>query len=516
MGRQSRNWRLFAAVLALGLSLTLMSHSSSLAAQPKYGGHLKVVIGLNPPTLDPHFVRDMVTAGVIGQIYEGLVFATPEMKYVPSLATSWENTDPKTWIFKLRKGVKFHDGTPFNAEAVKFVFERLKDPKTASPRRGAVAWLDSVEVIDGYTVKFNLKYPYAPMISLISDKTLLIASPAAIKKWGKDFGQHPVGTGPFMFKEWLPGQSLTFVANENYWNGRPYLDTLTYQIVAEEGTRLTLLRSGDVDMVAKISPHHLKLVEADPNLKVIRTPLMYVPHFGFKVNVKPFDDVRVRKALNYAVDVDSIIKNLLMGVGKRVDHLYPPVVDYVNTSIQNYSYDPEKAKKLLAEAGYPNGFETTMWAPKGRYTMDYQMAQAVQAQLAKVGVKAELKTAEWGRYISAIKAKTGMGMFMLIWGPTSGDLDWAIWNYFYSKNGGSTNYTWYSNPKVDELLMAAQKEYDPKMRGKLYWEAQEIIMDEAPWIQLEQEVQLTAAKKNVMGTIILPNTKVYFNKVWLE
>ena len=283
------------------------------------------------------------------------------MEFVPALATEWSTSeDGRTWTFRLREGVKFHDGADFNAEAVKYNFERILDPEIGSPRRSMIEMVEKVEVVDEYTVAITTKTPFGPFLAQISSYNLGMLSPTTAGERGKGYAQNPAGTGPFKLKAWEPGDTLIFEANQDYWGGKPAIDELVFRVVPEDSTRIMLLKSGDVDAIAGVPAFEVETLKGDQNVVLISLPGFRTIYVGMNCQQKPFDDPRVRQAVNYAIDRQAIVDHLLrgvatVGVGPESTSIPGSVKD-----LPPYGRDVEKAKALLAEAGYPDGFSTVM------------------------------------------------------------------------------------------------------------------------------------------------------------
>jgi len=486
----------------------------------RYGGTLVYVMGVDAVTLLPGNMTDNPSEMVCRHIFEGLVEFDEKLNINPALAERWEiSKDGTVYTFYLRKGVKFQDGTPFNAYAVKKYFEYvlthdLKRTKLYEP------YIKEIKVIDDYTVQFVLKHPFGPFLNYLAHGAGLIVSPKAIDEYGDDpgvLGKHPVGTGPFKLAEWKKGEKIVLVKNENYWQkGKPYLDKIVFRVIPEAVTRALQLQAGDAHLALKIPPVFVEKLKKDPRIDVVIGPSLRVLYIGMNTQKKPFDDVRIRRALNYAIDKETLCKTIMGGLAKPADSpLAPAIWGYYSTG--KYPYDPEKAKKLLAEAGYPNGFEAELATPKGRYLQDYETAVAVQAQLAKVGVKVKVVPMEWATYLAYVNVKNPdkrYQMFLLGWAPSTGEADWVLRPLF--STGSISNRALYSNPEVDELIVKASREVDPEKRKELYKILQEKIVDDAPWIFLYVLDQVYAKSKKVKGDVALPIEIVLVKDAWLE
>lgn len=511
--------KLIVWLVVVALVLSLAGCGGKKAAPVK--DTLVVAQGTDVDNLDPHGVTSTPAAIVTEHIFETLVTLDENFQVIPRLATSWEpSSDGMYWTFKLRQGVKFHDGTPFNAEAVKFNIERLLNPDTKVPLRSYISMVQSAEVIDEHTVKIVLKYPHAPFLHRMSSASNAIISPKAVQTYGQDLALHPVGTGPYKFVEWVKGDKLVLERNEEYWGTMPKIKTIVFKPVPENSTRVTLLESGDVDLIVRVPPHEVERLKAKSDLDVIVSPSTREIYVALNNNWGPLKDPKVRQALNYAVNKEEIVSQILMGAGKVVQS---PILEemFGYKKVGAYPYDPAKAKALLAEAGYPNGFEVVFHTPDGRYLMDKKIAEAIQHYLSAVGVKAELKTMEWAAYLAFVRKPINENtaqMFLMGWGPWILDGDQMVYPLFLSEQWppAGSNYGFYKNEKVDEQLKIGTASVDPQVRLEAYGKAQEMIMQDAPWIFLHGEQQIIAKKKSLKGVIILPIEQVRLYNAYFE
>lgn len=489
--------------------------------KPKVAQKLIIAQGTDALTMDTHHGLDAPTFTILDHMVEPLLELTPKGEIGPKLAEKWEvSADATEFTLKLRKGVKFHDGTPFNAEAVKVNFDRRLDPKAATKYGFLVAPISSVTVVDEYTVKIKTKAPFAALISNLTHQANGMQSPESLKaSWDKPVTK-PVGTGPFMYKEWVPGNKFVMVRNDHYWGKKPSIEEVTWRVMPDDASRVIALETGEVHAAVRIPPFDIPRLKANPKLTVIGAPSVRTIYLGFNCLKEPFNDKRVRQAINYAVNKEAILKHILGGVGRVSDApISPGIFGY--TPIKTYEYNVEKAKALLAEAGFPKGFETTLHPAVGRYYMDVNVATAVAADLLKVGIKAEIKMMEWGTYLPWIlreKEVVEHKIYMLGWGCVTGDADYGLYTLFHSgewpKKG--MNASFFKNEKLDQLLDAARSTANPEERKKLYKEAMTIIMDEAPWLFLHSEMQMVGARANVKGLIVHPTERVIAKEAWIE
>jgi ABC-type transport system substrate-binding protein len=479
----------------------------------QYGGTVVIAWGTDAVRLDPADMTDNPSETVLRHIMDGLVEFDEQLNKNPCLAKSWEiSEDGTVYTFHLREGIKFHDGTPFNAEAVAFNFNRII---TQNLRRTALfqPYIDSVTAVDEYTVVFKLKAPFGAFLNHLAHGAALIQSPTAIQTWGAEVGKHPVGTGPFKFVEWVPGDHITLEANPDYWRGRPYLDRIIFQVVPEASTRVFRLESGEAHIATRIPPTEVPRLKANPNIEVLVRQTLRVIYIGMNNQKPPFNDVRVRQAVNYAIDKELLCQSILGGYADPADSPLAPLTwGYYSTG--GYPYDPEKAKALLAEAGYPNGFEATLYTPKGRYLMDYETALAVQAMLAEVGIRVRVQVMEWAAYLSMLERRE-QEMFLLGWAPSTADGDWVLRPLFHSANWSPRdNNALYANPEVDALIEQGMRAMG-EARYELYKKAQEIIVRDAPWAFLYVLKDINAHSKKLHNVQYLPIEIILVKNAWL-
>lgn len=467
---------LWAVLLVLALGLSGCSQSSSGT-----GGQKELVVAFDSdvPTMDPHMHNEPNAITTNWHIFDSLLFLSRDLKIEPGLAESYEQKDDTTWIFKLRQGVTFHNGEEFNADAVKFSLERVLNEKQKSPQRGNISAISAVKVLDPYTVEIKTKEPY----NLLPHRLFYfsIVPPKYVQEVGdQEFAQKPVGTGPYKFAEWVKGDKIVLEANENYFKGAPKIKKVSFRVIPEVATQIAELQSGGVDIIRMVPPDMLAQLEGNPQLAVTSTPLLRVYYMAFDTKKKPFDDARVRQAMNYAVDIDTIVKKVLADKAVRTPAGVNPNHFGFDESIKPYPYDPEKAKSLLKEAGYENGFETEIhYFTPG---IGQQITDAVISDLSKVGIKAKAKFyPESSSFVE--KQRAGDLPFRLgHWGSYSVyDAD-AILQPMFDSKGVYSKY--FNTPQLDALINEARSSVDQDKRKALYSQAQQLIYKEAPWIFL--------------------------------
>lgn len=449
---------------------------------------------------------------VLGHIYETLFSISPEGVLEPVLAESIEATGDTTYEIKLREGVSFTDGTPFNAEAAKASLDYVLNPDNAAPFRFLIVVAGEpiqVEVADEYTLQITTPIPFAPLPAHLSHSSLGMVSPAALEQ-GEDFlSSNAIGTGPFVLEAWDRAEQVVLARNENYWGDAPALDTVVFRVIPEAGTRVVEIESGTVDVAVRIPPADIPLLEMNPDVEVVITPALRTIYIFFNVTEEPFTDVRVRQAFNYAVDSQAIVDALFEGNSRASDAPIAPAV-FGYSAQTPYSYDPDRARELLAEAGIEPGTSVVLYHPTERYPQDALVADAVRAQLADVGVNVELRTLEWVQYVPHVRRTKADGndiqFAMLGWGTVTMDADYGLFALFHSsQHPPGFNGAFYSNPTVDALLEAARSTLNLAEREAAYADAIAAIWEDAPWLFLYSETQVTAVRSNVTGFVVHPD-----------
>jgi len=478
-----------------------------------------LVVGLvaEPVLLDPAQVTDLNSNRVGRRVVETLVtFADESTQIVPGLADSWTvSKDGLSYTFKLRKGIAFHDGTPFNAQAVKFSIERQINAEHPANKLGKYPFaayffgnVKAVEVMDESTVRFILKEPRASFLAILTAGAASAVSPTAAMKAGQDYSASPVGTGPFKFVQWDRGQRVVLEKNPSYWRFPVKVDRVIFRPITEDQARLTELLTGALDLIVGTPPDFVAQLENHPKVTLQRQVGAHVWYLGFNNSKKPFDDKRVRQALNYAVDKDAIVRDVLKGTGAVSKGPVLPGTWGDESGIKPFPYDPERARKLLAEAGLANGFSTTLWVPESGSGMQSPVAMStiIQSNLKAVGVNVTLQTMEWGAFLAKLRTKE-QDLFALSWMAGSEDPDLVMYPLLHSSQWTPVgpNRAMYKNPRFDEVLTQARLTTDQAKRAQLYREAQRLLHDDPPWIFIDHEVQTAAFAKRVQGFKLHPS-----------
>ena len=503
--------------LPLRRSLLALAALTALSTQ---AATLRVANQGDALSMDPHSLNETLQISVVSNVYESLVTRGKDYKLAPSLATSWKQTSPTVWRFELRKGVTFHDGTPFTADDVIFSYERAAGD--GSDMKSYVGQIKEIRKINSHTLDFETKAPFPILPELFTGWMMMS------KKWCEDNqATKPVdrrrgienaasfranGTGPYRLRERQPGVRTTFTRHGNHW-AKPEgnVDEVIFTPIGNDGTRIAALLSGEVDVMDPIPVQDVERVKSNPNLKVLQGPELRVIFLGMDQkrdelqfsNIKgknPFKDVRVRRAFYQAIDIETIKSRVMRGAAVPIAQMFPPQVrGFAPDLAQRLPYDPEASKKLLAEAGYPQGFEVKMNCPNDRYVNDAEICQAVAANLARVGVKINLEAETKGTYFPKI-LRRDTSFYMLGWTASTVDAHNVLYPIMSTPGDGGRgqfNLGAYSNARIDELTAAVGSETDDKKRNAMIREVVKIHQDEVAHLPLHQQALLWGLKKNI-------------------
>ena len=512
--------------LVLGLFVCLVGCSQGQNQTLVYGR------GGDTVGLDPALETDGESFKVADNIYDTLVrFKEESTALEPSLAESWRvSEDRLTWTFNLRSGVMFHDGTSFGAAAVVFSLGRqFKKDHPFHKVEGAFQYWNSMSMskivkdvrqVDDVTVEIELFRPTAPFLSNLAMNFCSIVSPTAVRKWGDDYARNPVGTGPFKFAQWIKDDRVVLERNESYWDGAPTIKRLIFRSIPENSVRLIALSQGAIHGMDNLVPDFVANIAADPKVQLLKQPGMNVGYLAMNNDKAPFHVLKVRRAINHAINKRAMTDNLYQNLAVPAVNPIPPTMWSYHEGIVGFHYDPQLSRRLLAEAGYPDGFKTTLWAmpvPRPYMPQPLKIAQAIQADLAVVGVTAEIVTYEWGTYLDKVQ-RGQHDMALLGWTGDNGDPD----NFLYVLLDKSAtafpanNIAFYRSEELHKVLIDARVEIDRGMRTILYRRAQEIIHQDAPWVPLVHAAQTAAFSRSVSGFKLHPTGSKYFHKVQLE
>ncbi|PPE61552.1 glutathione ABC transporter substrate-binding protein GsiB [Pectobacterium brasiliense] len=491
--------------------------TAAMAASPVWAAKDAVIaVGSTFTSLDPYDANDSLSQTVAKSFYQGLFGFDKEMKLVNVLADSYDvSPDGLTYTVKLHPGVKFHDGTAFNAAAVKVNLDRASNPDNRLKRYNLFKMIEKTEAVDDLTVKITLKTPFSAFVNNLAHPAAVMISPAALKQYGKDIGFHPVGTGQYRFVTWNQTDFVKVEKFNGYWKaGLPKLDSITWRPVVDNNTRAALLQTGEAQFAYPIPFEQAKVLEKNDKLALVASPSILHRYISMNVTQKPFDNPKVREALNYAINKEALIKVAFSGYATPAEGPLPSSIDY-SVKYHPWPYDPAKARELLKEAGYPDGFTTTLWSSHNHSTAQ-KVLQFTQQQLAQVGVKVQVTAMDAGQRAAEVEGKsvkeTGVRLFYTGWSASTGEADWALSPLFATASWppAQFNTAFYSNPQVDADLANALKTTDRTEKQKLYKDAQDKIWADAPWIFLATERLVSANSKKLTGFYVMPDTLFSF------
>ncbi len=496
-----RRSALVASLLAVFVLAGLVAAPPAAAQDRARTKEVVVGLGAEPRTMLGVTIVDWTTNNMLEHIYDRLLDRDPKtFKPKPMLAESWRIVNDTTWEFKLRKGVKFHNGEPFTAHSVKATIDYALDPANKSHFAAAAYWglVREVQVVDDHTVRFLTKQPWPNLIDSASLTNALIMPAKALKELGPaKLNERPIGTGPFKFVEWKRDERLVLDRNPDYWQGPPDVSRVTFRFIPEFSARMAALLSGEIDIMKDVPPHATDAVDRSGRAKVRATVSSRINYLAL-VNLKPgpMQDVRVRRAMNHAVDVEELIKQVLKGRATRMcGPLAPANVDYAPAEC--YAHDPARAQALFKEAGIdPTKLALTLDTPSGRYPLDKDVSLAIAAQLQRLGIKVNVVVNEWGTHLDKIKNRKTGDMFFLGWGPAlhgQGTIQpLFLHDQTYSSYG--------NNPVLNEKIARAGTLLDPRARAEAYAELQRLVRDEAPWVFLWQQHDLYGVAAHIEWT----------------
>ncbi|MHB8125958.1 MAG: ABC transporter substrate-binding protein [Desulfitobacteriaceae bacterium] len=514
---QNKGLRLIGFVLII--VILLVDSGATLATMNHINSEKVLIYAIEgvPLSFDPSEIEDQESAQVVVNVFDTLVqYHAGSTEVEPALASSWTtSSDGLEWTFKLRQGIKFHDGTLFNAQAVKYTFERLVDPEKSREMPYAdfvFGMVQNIEIIDDYTVTIKLKYPYAPFLrNLAMPYSVPIISPEAVKKYGKNFASHPVGTGPFIFESWEPGRRIVLKANPDYWGGKPKLDKVIFRVVKGEDVRFNKLAQGTVDIVnGMTSSSNANVFLRDENkFSVWSSSGLNLNYLGFRVDRKPFNDPKIREAVTRAINREELVTRLYKGKSIVAQGPLPPLVLGYNEDLESYSFNPEKAKQLIKEAGYVDNlsFELLSYSDQRPYNHvgGDTLAEVIKEYLSKIGIKVKITSATWQDHKNNLRLRKG-DAFLYGWLGDNGDPDNFLYPLLHEsqiKEPG-LNYSNYHNSIYNALIEKAQETTESSERIREYTLAQQILVSDPPWIFISHALNVFVTRKNVLGLSILP------------
>lgn len=480
----------FIRLLVLALALFALT----IAGTAQDESSITIAQGTDAASLDPQRMNDAFSISILNNIFDTLIYRNADLELIEGLATSWELVDDTTWQLTLREGVTFHNGEAFSAEDVKFSLERPLDPDLGSPLSSRFSVIEGVDIVDDFTVNVNTTSPF-PLL------------PARLSEWfmiPKDYfetndldtlGENPVGTGAYMFVEWVRDDRLELTVNPNYWREGGTIQNVTFRPIPELSTRVAALQAGDADIVTNVPAFQQGELDASDAINVQSVPstfFQYVALDGTKNEV--LADVRVRQAIQYATNVPEIIEFLFDGNALQIAVPLAFGTFGLNEDLEPYPYDLERAQELLTEAGYPDGISFTLDAPIGRYAQDSEVAQALVGQWALAGINVELNINAWADQLTKYRDGDALAeAHFMGWGTSTFDASDILFAGF-ARQPTKNNY---SNETVTELISQAQATFDDDARAELYGQVQEIIHEELPWLILFQQVDLYGVSSNL-------------------
>jgi peptide/nickel transport system substrate-binding protein len=471
-----------AAARALVLIATAVGLFPAVPAGAAPAGEVRIGLAAEPNTFDPHLTVGRNTQIFVVNVYDGLTARDGKGSVVPALAESWKRLTPTTWQFTLRKGVKFHNGDDFNAESVKFTLDRATNPETKATIGSELSTIASTEIVDPFTVNVVTKAPDFLLPVRLGELFGLMLSPKHTNAVGKEaIATKPNGTGPFKLVSWAKNEQMVLEANESYWRGAPKVKRIVVRPILEDAARVAALQAGEVDLIAPIPHVRIEELKRNDKLAIKTIPAPRIFHVTIDVRKPPFDNVKVRQALNYAVDVNAIVKSLYFGYGTRLATVVDKGALGYDAGVSPYPYDPAKAKALLAEAGFPNGFDTEFDSFTGSIADHSKPAEAIVGYLQKAGVRAKQNLFEFAAFGPRRVQNKTAPLFIYSIGNAYLEPSWVL---RWMTQGGLGMH--YKNPKLDEMLTRIEATDDPKKRAPQYSAVQKLIKEEAPFIFLFQ------------------------------
>lgn len=509
---RARRFGTFRTGLAVVAALAAGLLSGPVAAEtPQSGGTLTVGFQGDSKTFNPIHSIQWTERQVLYLVYNTLLRMGPDFSLNPELAESWDIAeDGKKIVLHLRQGVKFHDGTDFDAAAVKWNFDQRMDPEVGSPQiKQLDGVVESVETVDDHTVAINLVKPFAPFLSLLAERPGFMVSPTAAQKAGEDFGNHPVGTGPFIFKEWTRGTRIVVERNPDYWEeGLPYLDSVVFSDIAGAIIGVQRLITGEIDFIDSLSPKDVQQLEGNSDIKLDPITVGRWYSFQWQWDREPFNNPKLRKAIAHAIDRDRMNQITMGGKATISDSPTPPGLWWHDAELDGYEYDPEKAKQLVAEANLPDDFVIQLATPEDAILR--QLNQLAAEQLTDVGLTVELVPVAQSEWYSRVVEKA-INFTPMRWTQRP-DPDGLLSILFASD--GYANSTGYKNERVDELLRQAAGTFDQSKRVPLYREAQQHLLEDLPYVPVYFSVEFAAMSTTVMGFQWTPDQIPRFYNVW--
>jgi peptide/nickel transport system substrate-binding protein len=513
MERADRTRAAIGAVLVL--ALVAISAGSAAQAGPRAGDTIVIGMEAEPPNLDPQQYSGVHSMRVIRRIFEGLTRQKEESTQIePGLAESWAiSPDGLVYTFKLRRGILFQDGSPFDANAVKFTFDRVLNKEHEAYKWGKwsfvlgnTAMIDSVAVVDPLTVRFTLKYPHAPFLVRLADVSTTIVSPKAVMAMKEGFANTPVGTGQYRFESWDRGNRIVLRRNEQYWSAKGRPDRLIYRFIIEARARVTELLTGNVDLIVAVQPDAVAQIETGQRTAIHRQVGIHFWYLGLNTDKGALGHRKVRQAIAHAIDKQAIVRDILKGTAVPANGPVNPGTWAYEPNVKKYPHDLAKAKALLSEAGYAKGVDVSFWVPESGSGMQIpvDMGTIIQAQLAKAGIRANITIIEWAAFLARLR--TGEHeMFANSWLAGSDDPDLIFSFLFHSSMIPFPNRAHYRSAELDRLIEQARSTLNQGARADLYRKIQRIVTEDVPYIFVDHDIQIVGVKRSLKGLTLHPN-----------
>ena len=464
----------------------------ALAAGPREQTAV-VAVNIDSSSMNPWLSTTITDKNVVTHLYDTLLMRDADMAIRPHVATSFEALDDTAWAFVLRDDITFTNGERLTAHSVKYTIDHFRDPALNAPSIAQFRLIERVEVVDDYTLHIITSEPF-PALPAIMTEFWIVPEGHTSEVGGQGLSTDPVGSGPYTLAEWIRDERVVLEANPDYWNGVPEVPYVEFRVVPDQNTRIAQAQTGEADIVAQIPAEAVPLLERSGRVNIVEAPgpRAYFITLNTRLDT-PLRDQRVRQALNYAVNVEEIIAFIYDGKGNPLATLLTPEQFGYDGSLEPYGYDPERARELLAEAGYPNGFTIKMEAPNARYPKDVEVAQAIASQLAAIGVTVELSILEWGTYIGQFREQVGPPMFLLGWSIPTFDPDSILSPLLTTGN----TYDRFEDAQLQALIERARSTVDADERAAIYAEVQQLMKELAPMIFLFQLQELYAVSQRL-------------------
>lgn len=441
-----------------------------------------VAVSVDATSLDPWLSTNITDKNVVSHLYDTLLMRAPDTSIQPNVAVSYKAIDDNTWEFKLRDDITFSNGEPLTAEDVKFTVEHFRSSELNAPSIAQFDPIESVEVVDPTTVRFHTSEPF-PALPAVMTEFWIVPDEYTKQNGVTSLSQTPVGSGPYLLEDWTRDSRILLEANQDWWAGAPNIPYVEFRVVPDQNARIAQIQTGEADIIAQVPTEAAPLLESNPQVELVEAsgPRAYFLGFNQRLDT-PIQDQRVRQAINYAINVEEIVNTIFEGRGLPLATLLTPEQFGYDPSVEPYGYDPDKARELLAEAGYPEGFSIDMEAPSDRYPKDVEVAQVIASQLAEVGINVNLAIQEWGTYIGQFGSEDGPPIYLLGWSIPTFDPDSILTPLL---TGGPT-YSRFVDPELEALIEEARSTVDPEARAELYAQVQQRIKELAPMAFLYQ------------------------------